>query len=92
MRGELNAVFGEAITADIERVFLKKSGPYLRHGVAHGLLHDGTPYGPDALYGCWLIFHLFMLPLFEHRERLSLPFDDFSENIAPSPAGAPAAG
>jgi hypothetical protein len=92
MRGELNAVFGEAITADIERVFLKKSGPYLRHGVAHGLLHDGTPYGPDALYGCWLIFHLCMLPLFEHRERLSLPFDDFSENIAPSPAGAPAAG
>ena len=43
MRAELVSVFGDAIVADIENVFLKKPGPYLRHGVAHGLLHDGSP-------------------------------------------------
>jgi hypothetical protein len=92
MHAELVSIFGEAITTDIERVFLKKPGPYLRHSVAHGLLHDGDPYGEDAIYGCWLIFHLCLLPLFEHREQLSLPFDDFLENVAPPPAGAPVDG
>jgi hypothetical protein len=57
MRGELDSIFGRPLTIDIENVFLKKPGPYLRHGVSHGLLHDGDPYGPDAIYGCWLIFH-----------------------------------
>jgi len=41
MRNELDTIFGTAITADIERVFLKKPGPYLRHALSHGLLHDG---------------------------------------------------
>src|SRR4051794_9364313 len=76
MRGELEAVFGKAITADIERVFLKKPGPYLRHAVSHGLLHDGDPYGHNAIYGCWLIFRLCLLPLFAVREQIQLPFDD----------------
>ena len=70
MRGELEAVFGKAITADIERVFLKKPGPYLRHAVSHGLLHDGDPYGHNAIYGCWLIFRLCLLPLFAVREQI----------------------
>jgi hypothetical protein len=46
------------------------------HSVAHGLLHDGGPYGDDSVYGCWLIFHLCMLPLFEYRTQLSLPTDE----------------
>jgi hypothetical protein len=70
MRGELDAAFGTAITSDIERLFLSKPGPYLRHAVSHGLLHDGDPYGADAIYGCWLIFHLCMVPLFRIREQL----------------------
>jgi hypothetical protein len=49
MRQELDSTFGNAITTDIENVFLKKPGPYLRHSVAHGLLHDGDPYSDDAL-------------------------------------------
>jgi hypothetical protein len=74
MRNELDVVFGAAITADIENVFLKKVGPHLRHALSHGLLHDGTPHGDDAIYACWLIFHLCLLPLFEYRTQLELPY------------------
>jgi hypothetical protein len=72
MRSELDKTFTRPITEDIERVFISKPGPYLRHAVAHGLLHDGSPYGSDAIYGCWLIFRLCLLPLFPHREHLGL--------------------
>jgi hypothetical protein len=63
-REELDTIFGEAITADIDRVFLARSGPGLRHAVAHGTMSDLTPYTTDAIYACWLIFHLCLLPLF----------------------------
>jgi hypothetical protein len=75
MRPELDSILTTAITADIECVFLAKPGPYLRHALAHGLLHDGDPYEADAIYACWLIFRLCMLPLYPHRERLRLIFN-----------------
>ncbi|MET3907060.1 hypothetical protein ABID59_001391 [Bradyrhizobium sp. S3.3.6] len=80
MRNELDTIFGIAITADIERLFLKKPGPYLRHALSHGLLHDGDPYGPDAIYANWLIFRLCLIPLFHYREELQLPFDEPAPN------------
>jgi hypothetical protein len=49
MREELDAALSKAITTDIENVFLIRPGPHIRHGVAHGLLHDGAPYSPDAV-------------------------------------------
>lgn len=82
MREELDSIFGRAITTDIENVFLNKAGPHLRHSLAHGLLHDGTPYGVDAIYGCWLLFHLCMLPLFAIRTQLMLPYDDVAQDQA----------
>jgi hypothetical protein len=93
MRGELDSIFGRAITTDIENVFLKKPGPYLRHSVSHGLLHDGDPYAPDSIYACWLIFHLCMLPLVPHRTRIALPFENEAEGVpstalAESPGGS----
>jgi hypothetical protein len=72
MRPELDEVFTRAITTDIENVFLTKPGPHIRHSLAHGLLHDAAPYGPDAIYGCWLIFRLCLLPLFPHFEQIKL--------------------
>ena len=69
MRPDLDKAFSPAITTDIENVFLTKQGPALRHGVAHGLMQDGSPYGFDAIYACWLIFRLCMIPLFRHRDR-----------------------
>lgn len=71
MRADLDSIFTTAITTDIENVFLSKIGPHLRHSVAHGLLHDGDPRGTDAIYACWLIFRLCLLPLFPHREELA---------------------
>ena len=88
MRSELTSVFGDAITADIENVFLKKIGPNLRNRISHGLLSDGDPYGDDAIYGCWLIFHLCMLPLFDFRLRLTLPFDQATEDRSSALNGA----
>lgn len=70
MRTELDSIFGIAITGDIERVFLSKAGPHIRHQVAHGLLHDSTPFGDDARYACWLIFHLVCAPLIRHWAEL----------------------
>src|SRR6185312_9434940 len=70
MRQELDSIFGTAMTGDIERVFLSKAGPHIRHQVAHGLLHDSTPFGDDARYACWLIFHLVCAPLIQHWDEL----------------------
>lgn len=75
MRTELDEVFSRAISTDIQNVFLSKPGPCLRHSLSHGLLHDGAPYGADAIYGCWLIFRLCLLPLFPYREQLEFPFE-----------------
>jgi hypothetical protein len=75
MRAELDAVFTKAITTDIENVFLKKPGPNLRHAVAHGLLHDGDPYGSDSIYGCWLIMRLCLIPLFRAKDQLTPIFE-----------------
>jgi hypothetical protein len=76
MRIELDAVFGRAITTDIENVFLTKPGPHLRHALAHGMLHDGDPYGADAIYGCWLIFRLCLMPIFQYYGKLHFEWDD----------------
>jgi hypothetical protein len=70
MRDDLDAIFSKAITTDIENVFLNKPGPHLRHSIAHGLLHDGDPRGADAIYACWLIFRLCLIPLYPHRDEL----------------------
>ncbi|WP_342665175.1 DUF7380 domain-containing protein [Kaistia granuli] len=73
MRPEVDSAFGEAISTDIENVFLVKPGPSLRHALAHGLLNDNAPFGADAIYACWLIFRLCCIPLFKDRARLYLP-------------------
>jgi hypothetical protein len=48
------------------------------------LLRDGEPYSDDALYACWLIFQLCMLPLYQYRASLILPVD---ENTARAEGG-----
>jgi hypothetical protein len=70
MRSELEAIFGAAIVGDLERVFLSKVGPYIRHSVAHGLFLDSDLGSADAIYACWLIFRLAVLPLYPYREQL----------------------
>jgi hypothetical protein len=69
-RDNLNSIFGKAIVDDIERVFLSRSGPGLRHAVAHGTMNDRTPYSSDARYACWFMLHLALLPLFPRYAEL----------------------
>ncbi|MBW8301289.1 MAG: hypothetical protein K0M60_16960 [Hydrogenophaga sp.] len=69
MKAEIVEVFGSAIVTDIESVFLSQPGPTIRHEIAHGLMSDGIPFGPDSAYACWLIFRLCLIPLLPHRER-----------------------
>lgn len=76
LRNELDDIFGEAITADIDRVFLARSGPGLRHAVAHGTMSDQTPYMSDAIYACWLMLRLCLLPLFNRYKELRTGADD----------------
>ena len=70
LRDKIEGVFGKALAIDIENVFLKHPGPRLRHNLAHGQMHDGSPYGPDAIYGCWLIFRLCVTPLHQIFDSL----------------------
>lgn len=70
LRTELLKVFGTAFVADVENVFLAQPGPTIRHQVAHGLMTDGNPYGPDSAYACWLIFRLCLITLFPHIEKI----------------------
>jgi hypothetical protein len=41
-----------------------KSSHHAWSAPVSGRAHDGTPYGPYAVYGCWLIFRLCLLPFF----------------------------
>ncbi len=68
LRKELDEIFGEAITADIDRVFLARSGPSLRHAVAHGTMSDQSSYMPNI--ACWLVLRLCLLPLFTRYKEL----------------------
>ncbi|WP_219928195.1 hypothetical protein [Stenotrophomonas sp. HMWF003] len=66
-RGELEAIFSASVVDDIERVFLARSGPGLRHAIAHGTTSDGQAYSGDSIYACWLMWHLCLVPLFKER-------------------------
>ncbi len=70
LRSELNAILTPAIVDDIDRVFLSKFGPHIRHSVAHGSFSDGDVYSPDAMYACCLIFRLCIIPLTPFRNLL----------------------
>ncbi len=45
------------------------------------------PTSDDAIYGCWLIFRLCLLPLFPYWTQLTLPFDA-AEDQAEAPSAA----
>lgn len=63
MRKAMEELFGAEIIHDLECVFLRRPGPALRHSAAHGLFTDGSPYGADAIYACWLLIKLMVIPL-----------------------------
>ena len=70
LRSELVDILGESVVEDFRRVFLLKPGPYLRHALAHGLLSDFDPFGHNAIYGCWLMYRLCMIPLINSHDNV----------------------
>ena len=82
LRDDLIKVFSAKIVENIDNVFLSKFGPHLRHSVAHGLLTDGDPFAPDAIYACWLIYHLCIIPLASVRDQLREQLGDNLERTA----------
>ncbi len=62
-RAEMNAIFGEDRTNEMELLFVHKPGPALRHELAHGKMSAGACYEPNAIYACWFVYHLTVIPL-----------------------------
>lgn len=74
MRSPLETVISPEIVRELESVFLARPGPTIRHSIAHGLLQDRSLFGSDAIYCCWLMFRLSLLPMLRHREVLRASF------------------
>lgn len=72
-REEMDAVFGEDLTNELELLFVHKPGPAIRHELAHGKLYDALCYEPDAMYACWLAFYLVVFPLVEQWSSVIAP-------------------
>jgi hypothetical protein len=72
-RPEVDRVFGVDLANDIEMLFTHKPGPALRHELSHGKLYDGACYDANAIYACWLVYHLTVIPLAEHWGKWIAP-------------------
>ncbi|NBI49611.1 DUF4209 domain-containing protein [Burkholderia sp. ISTR5] len=69
-RSEMNAIFGEDRTHEMELLFVHKPGPALRHELAHGKMSAGACYESNAIYACWFVYHLTVIPLVDHWNDL----------------------
>ncbi len=65
--------FGANLANDIEMLFTYKLGPSLRHELAHGKLYDGACYSANAIYACWLVFHITVSPVVKHWDEWIAP-------------------
>ena len=57
-RPEVEEVFGEDITFDLQGLLTERFGDNLRNRVAHGLMNDEDFLRTDAIYLWWLSLHL----------------------------------
>ncbi len=62
---EFETIFSKAVTFDLLSLLVEKSGPNLRHKLAHGLLEYGEFYSDSAVYFWWLVLKLCCLPLIQ---------------------------
>lgn len=72
-REEMDRVFGEDLTNDLELLFVHKPGPALRHELAHGKLYDTLCCEADAIYACWFVFFLTISPLSDQWGAMIAP-------------------
>ena len=71
LRPELEAIFGDAMIADIENILVYRGGPQLRDRTTHGLVSQWEPFGEDAIYACWLMYQLCCIPLLPCWDQLA---------------------
>lgn len=50
----------ENISFNLNCFLIKKTGSYLRHKVAHGMLVDNHNYSPDCIYTFWFLLRLYV--------------------------------
>ena len=75
LRPQLEAIFGDAVVAEIDNLLIYRGGPQLRDRTSHGLLHHWEPFGHDAVYACWLVYRLVCIPLLPHWDKLASALD-----------------
>ena len=61
-RARLIQILGEDTVHLIDIVFNFRPGPSLRNELAHGKPPWGALYSPYAIYGCWFILWIIVLP------------------------------
>jgi hypothetical protein len=83
LRSELNSILHERHVADIDRLFIDRNGPEIRDRLSHGLMDHGEPFGADAVYACWLIYRLVVVPILPRWQAI------FGEAILPTDDDAP---
>ncbi len=62
-KSDMERVFSEELTFEIDLLFNHRAGPALRHDFAHGKTSDGYCFSEDVIYACWFIYHLTCFPL-----------------------------
>lgn len=60
---EINEIFGEDITFDLQGLLVERFGVNLRNRMAHGLMQHDAFYSLDMSYLWWLILRLCCLPI-----------------------------
>lgn len=72
-RDEVEKHFGPNLANDMEMLLTYKLGPSLRHELAHGKLYDGVCYSANAIYACWLVYHITVQPVVEYWDEWIAP-------------------
>lgn len=75
LRPEFEAIFGDAVVAELDSLLIYRGGPQLRDRTSHGLLHQWEPFGHDSVYACWLVYRLVCIPLLSHWNELAPALD-----------------
>ncbi|MDB5581508.1 MAG: hypothetical protein JWR80_6684 [Bradyrhizobium sp.] len=70
LRRPLEALLGEETVFEIDNLFNHPAGPALRHRMAHGLFSQGTFFGADVRYACWMIYRLCIEQLVDHADEV----------------------
>ena len=58
MRPDLERILSPNLAAEVERVFHLRPGPALRHDFAHGQVSAGQCFGPNVVFGIWLMYRI----------------------------------